>query len=343
MDSEQNERKYNEYKQKLVAWARLFEDEYGYPPTEDDRVESNTWNALNEKARFYKKLLYVKDSASTAQRPDQSSSPTKRHQSRRVRGGDREGDRERGHSTEAYRREGSRRGDDRDNSAPMARPGSRGRRRDDEGWGSSPHAERDGRSMGRSARGSSKSFRRGVVSSRAANGGSFKEREHGSPDRGRSTTSRRARRERSEGRGESRGESRGSDGRGESGHGGSPWARRDGSPRDEALPPLPTVPSELQSRMDYATIASRASEAMEKLRKWERAFEREQGEPPSPANKAESGTYNNYRRKYRGYVAQLQELADEFVPSADADADADDADDANKHRQTPTNTDNAEH
>ena len=83
--SEQAEVKYNEYKTKvratrarenerraqipatepffyslawqLAAWSRLFEEEYGEPPTESDCHQSSTWTALNEKARFYKKLL----------------------------------------------------------------------------------------------------------------------------------------------------------------------------------------------------------------------------------------------------------------------------------------------
>mgnify|MGYP001466037834 CR=1 FL=1 len=48
--------KYGEYKEKLKEWSRLFEDEYGRRPTDDDRYDSATWVALNDKARHYRRL-----------------------------------------------------------------------------------------------------------------------------------------------------------------------------------------------------------------------------------------------------------------------------------------------
>ena len=52
------EGKYQEYKTKLASWVNLFEEEYGYRPTEAERAESKTWSALNSKAKFYKKLVH---------------------------------------------------------------------------------------------------------------------------------------------------------------------------------------------------------------------------------------------------------------------------------------------
>ena len=49
--------KHSEYKRKLAEWARIFEQEYGTSPTDEDRAVSNTWNALNDKATYYKRLL----------------------------------------------------------------------------------------------------------------------------------------------------------------------------------------------------------------------------------------------------------------------------------------------
>ena len=46
--------KYKEYKRKMEEWSKLFEQEYGYAPADDDRLESNTYNALLEKARHYR-------------------------------------------------------------------------------------------------------------------------------------------------------------------------------------------------------------------------------------------------------------------------------------------------
>jgi len=46
--------KYKEYKRKMEEWSKLFEQEYGFAPTDDDRLESNTYNALLEKARHYR-------------------------------------------------------------------------------------------------------------------------------------------------------------------------------------------------------------------------------------------------------------------------------------------------
>jgi hypothetical protein len=73
-----SEQKYNEYKSKLNAWARLFEKEYGAPPTDDDCQQSSTWSALNEKSRFYRKLM----SGGGAERErDFAGSPRRRHES----------------------------------------------------------------------------------------------------------------------------------------------------------------------------------------------------------------------------------------------------------------------
>ena len=57
--------KHSEYKRKLVEWARIFEQEYGTSPTEEDRVASNTWNALNDKATYYKRMLKEQSVASS--------------------------------------------------------------------------------------------------------------------------------------------------------------------------------------------------------------------------------------------------------------------------------------
>ena len=57
--------KHAEYKRKLVEWARIFEQEYGTSPSEDDRVASNTWNALNDKATYYKRMLKEQGNASS--------------------------------------------------------------------------------------------------------------------------------------------------------------------------------------------------------------------------------------------------------------------------------------
>ena len=57
--------KHGEYKRKLVEWARIFEQEYGTSPSEDDRVASNTWNALNDKATYYKRMLKEQGNASS--------------------------------------------------------------------------------------------------------------------------------------------------------------------------------------------------------------------------------------------------------------------------------------
>lgn len=84
---------------------------------------------------------------------------------------------------------------------------------------------------------------------------------------------------------------------------------------DEDEPPLPSLPeasSALRAQNDYAMLETKAREALEKLKKWERAFERDGGEQPSREDKAASGTYNGYKRKYKGYVQQLQELLDSF-------------------------------
>ena len=56
----------------LAAWARLFEEEYGQPPSDADCHQSSTWTALNEKAKFYKKLLGSGERSFT-------TSPDKRH------------------------------------------------------------------------------------------------------------------------------------------------------------------------------------------------------------------------------------------------------------------------
>ena len=78
--------KYQEYKQKMSEWTRIFEEEYGAPPTDDDRMASKTWNALNDKATYYKKQLKEQSGASSPSiSPDKSS-----RRSRRAGGGERE-------------------------------------------------------------------------------------------------------------------------------------------------------------------------------------------------------------------------------------------------------------
>ena len=62
----QAEQKYSEYKAKINAWARLFEEEHGAPPSEADCQNSSTWTALNEKARFYKKALVSSSTGSAS-------------------------------------------------------------------------------------------------------------------------------------------------------------------------------------------------------------------------------------------------------------------------------------
>ena len=71
--------KHSEYKQKLVEWARIFVQEYGTSPTEEDRVASNTWNALNDKATHYKRML--KDQGVAPSPSLQTPSPSGRRSS----------------------------------------------------------------------------------------------------------------------------------------------------------------------------------------------------------------------------------------------------------------------
>ena len=71
--------KHSEYKRKLVEWARIFEQEYGTSPTEEDRVASNTWNALNDKATYYKRVL--KDQGVASSPSLQTPSPSGRRSS----------------------------------------------------------------------------------------------------------------------------------------------------------------------------------------------------------------------------------------------------------------------
>ena len=49
--------KYQEYKAKIRSWKKLFEQEYGRPPTSEDCHASATWTALNEKSKHYEKQL----------------------------------------------------------------------------------------------------------------------------------------------------------------------------------------------------------------------------------------------------------------------------------------------
>ena len=58
--------KYAEYRQKMLDWGRIFEEEYGSPPTEEDKTSSQTWTALNEKSVQWKPR-YVGDTKTVIQ------------------------------------------------------------------------------------------------------------------------------------------------------------------------------------------------------------------------------------------------------------------------------------
>ena len=75
--------KHTEYTRKLVEWARLFEQEYGASPTEDDRVASNTWNALNDKVAYYRRLLREQGVSSPAASPSSRRIGSRRESSSR--------------------------------------------------------------------------------------------------------------------------------------------------------------------------------------------------------------------------------------------------------------------
>ena len=76
--------KYGEYKEKLKEWSRLFEDEYGRRPTDDDRYDSATWVALNDKARHYRRLAGEEATPSPLKRS--GSRGSRRHLDRSARG-----------------------------------------------------------------------------------------------------------------------------------------------------------------------------------------------------------------------------------------------------------------
>jgi hypothetical protein len=99
--TEEYRTKMHEYRQKMAEWARIFEEEYGAPPTEDDRVASNTWNALNDKAIYYRRMLKEHGSSNspTLSPGGRRESSSKRESSRHRSGGKREGSRSRGSRT----------------------------------------------------------------------------------------------------------------------------------------------------------------------------------------------------------------------------------------------------
>ena len=78
----------HEYRQKMAEWARIFEEEYGAPPTDDDRTASKTWNALNDKATYYRKQLKEQSGASSPSISPDKTSRRSRHS--RAGGGERE-------------------------------------------------------------------------------------------------------------------------------------------------------------------------------------------------------------------------------------------------------------
>ena len=108
--------KYGEYKEKLKEWSRLFEDEYGRRPTDDDRYDSATWVALNDKARHYRRLAGEEATPSPLKRS--GSRGSRRHL-------------DRSESTESVSRRhsqghgGSSKSLDRDGSPAMRRPKGR--------------------------------------------------------------------------------------------------------------------------------------------------------------------------------------------------------------------------
>ena len=62
----------------MADWSKLFEREYGHAPSEIDRIESDTYNALLEKARHYRKISDEGDATvSTARRPPKARHPEK--------------------------------------------------------------------------------------------------------------------------------------------------------------------------------------------------------------------------------------------------------------------------
>ena len=134
------EAKYAEYKQKLAAWERLFEEEYGSPPSDDDCHGSSTWVALNDKAKFYKKILSgggesfkkgggdksMRRGKSTVRR-SASTSPTRQPHSREQSFKDKGASYERGHSSAHGMRSTSTRRRDASPSPAAARSGGGGR------------------------------------------------------------------------------------------------------------------------------------------------------------------------------------------------------------------------
>ena len=138
--------KYGEYKEKLKEWSRLFEDEYGRRPTDDDRYDSATWVALNDKARHYRRLAGEEATPSPLKRS--GSRGSRRHL-------------DRSESTESVSRRhsqgqgGSSKSLDRDGSPAMRRPKGRERSstRDGDGeWSGGGGRERSS-SAGRKSRG----------------------------------------------------------------------------------------------------------------------------------------------------------------------------------------------
>ena len=129
--------KYAEYRQKMLDWGRIFEEEYGSPPTEEDKTSSQTWTALNEKSVYYKKLCKEqgKELPSTpASSPEKSSRRSRREPRDTSTGGHRSGKsrssrRDHSDSPEASRhsrREGSKRHSRRQVPAPDEAEGEAG-------------------------------------------------------------------------------------------------------------------------------------------------------------------------------------------------------------------------
>jgi cAMP-dependent protein kinase regulator len=87
----------------------------------------------------------------------------------------------------------------------------------------------------------------------------------------------------------------------------------------EALPPLPDASGAVKGKSEFTSAQSRAKEALEKLKKWERAFERDHGGSPTAEDMSSSNTFSSYKRKYKQYVAQMQQLIEEAA-SADEPA-----------------------
>ena len=103
---------------------------------------------------------------------------------------------------------------------------------------------------------------------------------------------------------------RGKSSRVESHSPGRPTAR-DEKDSAEALPPLPEASFAVKGKSEFTTAQSRAKEALEKLKRWERAFERDYGDLPTVEDMSSSNTFCSIKRKYKLYVAQMQQLIEE--------------------------------